>query len=221
MFFNRFWNRSSWVPNPDRKLIVYVGWPLKAPKEWHRAKRYDRDAIELENGESVRPSTVNSRLVVYSNGEIMNAVDVFFPLPQGVEFLETGESPKIALTLNSLEEELGKRTCEVRNSSPRKDSEGNTTYATSICNISEKRIRIDQFAAFIRARGHYVLHTASGGFYSADQFIAWYAVSANGWISPGEKVTDENNYGHGNGVWVFFGQTEDGSRFVAAVELPR
>jgi hypothetical protein len=103
----------------------------------------------------------------------------------------------------------------------RKDSEGKLIYATTLRNLSLQRIRIQRFAGFRRAGQKYVLSTVTGGYYTDDQFIAWYAAPLDGWIPSGGQATDDHNYGSGDGIWAYFGETEDGNHFIATDLLPR
>jgi len=212
---------SSWIPNPDRKLVVYVGWPLKAPKEWQRATSYSPNQLELENGTIAKPGDVQSHLLVYPNNEALGGTNLFYPFPVGVKFLEPKSGPKAPLALDSIQIAYGKTVCKVSHSRFRKDPEGKPIYATTLHNISGQRIRVQKFAGFRAVGQQYVLHTVTGGYYTDEQFIAWYAVSADGWIPAGGEVTDDSNYGRGDGIWAYFGQTEDGNHFIATDRLPR
>jgi hypothetical protein len=219
--FRGFAVDSGWIPNPNRKLVIYVGWPLNAPTEWTRAKSYDSDQLELENGKFVKPGDVRSHLLVYPNNEALGGTNLFSPFPAGVQFLEPKSGPKEPLTLDSVQIEYGKAVCKVIHSRFRKDSEGKLIYATTLQNISGQRIRIQEFAGFRRVGQKYVLHTVTGGYYTDEQFIAWYVSPQDGWISPGGRATDDNNYGSGDGIWAYFGQTEDGNHFIATDPLPK
>jgi hypothetical protein len=219
--FRGFGKDSDWVPDPDRKLAVYIGWPLKAPSEWKKAKAYDRNGLELEDGTFVKPRDVQSHLLVYPNNEAMGGTNLFYPFPANVKFLEPKSGPKEPLSLNSIQLEYGKAVCKVSHSRVREDTEGKPIYATTLRNISGQRIRIQRFAGFRRAGQKYVLHTVTGGYYTEEQFIAWYAAPRDGWIPAGGQVTDENNYGGGDGIWAYFGQTEDGNHFIATDPFPR
>jgi len=52
-------------------------------------------------------------------------------------------------------------------------------------------------------------------YYSGKQFQNWYGVKESGWIDPGETVIDNDNYGGKSGIWIYFGETEDGEEFIA------
>jgi hypothetical protein len=123
---------SSWVPNPDRKLVVYVGWPLKVPREWKKAKNYDSNRLELEDGTFVKAGDVQSHLLVYPNNEALGGNNLFYPFPAGVKFLQPKSGPREPLTLDSVQIAYGKAVCKVSHSRFRKDSEGKLIYATTL-----------------------------------------------------------------------------------------
>ncbi len=219
--FRGFAKDSNWIPQPDRKLVVYVGWPLKTPIEWKKAKNYALDGLELEDGTFVKRGDVQSHLLVYPNNEALGGTNLFYPFPAGVRFLEPKSGPKELLALDSVQIAYGKAVCKVNHSRFRKDSEGKSIYATTLRNLSGQRMRIQEFAGFRRVGHKYILHTVTGGYYTDDQFIAWYAAPRDGWIPAGGQATDDNNYGSGDGIWAYFGQTEDGNHFIATDSLPR
>jgi hypothetical protein len=219
--FRGFSKDSEWVPDPGRKIVVYVGWPLKAPTEWKRAKDYDRNHLELEDGTGVKPGEVRSHLLVYANNEVMGGTNLFAPLPPGLKFLEPKATSKQPLTLEAVQVEFGRAICRVSNGQFRMNSQGQAIYATTLRNISSQPIRILKFAGFRRVGEAYMLNTVTGAYYSADQFIAWYAAPQDGWILPGKEVSDRDNYGGGGGIWAYYGQTEDGNHFIATVQVPK
>src|SRR5258706_1490936 len=212
---------AGWVPNPDRGLVVYVGWPLKAPTEWKKAKTYGANRVELENGTVVDSGDVQSHLLVYPNNEVMGGTNLFYPFPTGVKFLEPKSGPKEPLTLDSVQIQYGKAICKVSHSRFRKDSDGKRVYATTLQNVSGKRIKIQKFAGFRRDGNKYILQTVTGGYYNNEQFIAWYAAPPDGWILPGGKATDDNNYGSGDGIWAYLFKAFFGNYFIATDLLPR
>jgi hypothetical protein len=213
---------STWVPDPSRKLTIYIGWPAQSPSEWRHVKTYDSSRLELEDGTTSSPSEIHSYLLVYPNNEVLGGSNLFYPLPSGLKFLEpeAGVTNR-PLSLDSVSVALGKLTCTASHGHFRKDEQGNRIYATTLKNISLQRIRIQKFAGFSPSGDNYILWTVSRNFYSAEQFQSWYSTGADGWIKPGEEVTDESNYGSGPGIWAYFGETEDGKHFITVVPLPK
>ncbi len=210
----------SWIPDRSRNCSVYIGTPPSAPTSWQKARAFDKKHITLENGSRIRVQDVVAYLVVYPNGEILKSRNIFYPLPDGVRGLEALTTERIYYRFDPIEVDRGNSVCRVTNGDFRQDGQKNI-YRTTLTNLSDQFIRILKFASFVVSSDQqYRLNTVSGDFYSCDQFAAWFA-AADGWIAPGKSVFDDANYGSGNGVWAYFGETESGEKFVATVELPR
>ncbi len=90
-------------------------------------------------------------------------------------------------------------------------------YSTTITNRSTEKIRIDRFGAYIRKGNVLVLHSITGGFFSAQQFQEWYDLDRNGWLEPGRSVTDPNNHSNSGVYWAYTGTTASGRQFTAGV----
>jgi hypothetical protein len=87
-------------------------------------------------------------------------------------------------------------------------------YATSITNRSTEQIRIDKFSTYVRTGKVLVLHSITGGCFSAQQFQEWYDLDRREWLEPGQTVTDPNNHSNLGVYWVYFGTTASGREFV-------
>jgi hypothetical protein len=219
--FRRSAKTSGWVPDPSRRLTIYIGWPLDSPSQWRRVETYDSQKLEFEDGTVSKPAEVRSYLLVYPNNEAMGGRNLFYPFPSGLKFF----GPEAAVTkgpmsFDSAAVALGRSTCTASHNRFRKNEQGKQVYATTLKNISQQRIRIQKFAGFRPSGDKYVLSTVSRNFYSAEQFQSWYSTAADGWIKPGEEVADDSNYGRGRGIWAYFGETEDGKHFITIAPLP-
>ncbi len=89
-------------------------------------------------------------------------------------------------------------------------------YSTRITNRSTEKIRIDRFSTYVRKGKVLVLHSLTGGFFSAQQFQEWYDLDRNRWIEPGQTVIDPNNHSNLGVYWAYFGTTASGREFTAA-----
>lgn len=196
---------------------IYVGWPLDTPTQWEAAVVAD-GSLQI-NGNAIDLAEISSFLIVYPNGEVLDYERLFFPLPDGVTFLEKTEEV-VQDKLNPSTLVAGSSLLEITHgpSASRPGEPG--YYSTSLKNISSVKIRVDKFTAFMNTGNAYVLSTVSGGYFSSEQFIAWYGVPDDGWIQPGQTVSDPNNYGGGDGYWVYFIQTETGDEFSAGTKIP-
>lgn len=92
-------------------------------------------------------------------------------------------------------------------------------YSTSLINLCQKEIRVKKFAGYSQHYGMYVLSTITGGYFTAQNFREWYGLDEDGWIKPGQIVTDQNNYSASKCYWVYFCLTESGKEFVAGAEF--
>jgi hypothetical protein len=202
----------------DRDYRFFIGVPLDAPTEWKQVQSAGQ-TLRL-GGVPVDLDSVTSFLVVYPNGEVLSAEREFFPLPAGVWFVEPVSIPKQdVLDLSILEEGKAFVRISCGRSRSRPDEPGH--YSTSIHNVSDKKLRVTRFAAFTKSGAVFRLNTISGDYFSADEFISWYGAPQDGWIPPETTVTDPNNYGGGNGYWVYYFETEDGKRFAAGARNPQ
>jgi hypothetical protein len=196
----------------------FIGMPLHAPTEWSQADAMGQ-ALFLA-GQQLDLDAVTAFLVVYPNGEILSAGREFFPLPEGVRFVEATANPKQdILDLSVLDEGRTFVTITFGPSASRPSEPG--YYSTTIHNISDQSLRVTRFAAFTKVGQSFRLSTITGDYFSADQFMSWYGAPQDGWIPPGGIVADPNNYGSGDGYWVYYFETEDGRTFAAGARIPK
>lgn len=99
---------------------------------------------------------------------------------------------------------------------PASFKDGKKHYATCLANVSNKRVRVRMFGGFNKASGSYALANYTRQWFTSRDFIDWYGVAGDGWIQPGETVTDPNNWGGSDeGFWAYWCEDEDGQRFIA------
>lgn len=218
--FRWFKWKTNWIPDPSRKLVIYIGWPLGQPTWWRKVESYDSERLQLDDHTLVDPAQVRSHLLVYPNNEVLSGVRLFSPGPPGVRFLESLPGPREPFYLESAQVEFGKSVCKVTHGRFRREG-GRYCYSTTLTNLSVWPIRISRFAAFRPQGKAFVLNTVTGAYFTDEQFVAWYAAPEDGWIPPGGEATDPSNYGGGAGFWAYFGETRDGHDFVATAPLPK
>jgi hypothetical protein len=109
---------------------------------------------------------------------------------------------------------IGNSLLEIAHCSERKHRH-KPYYSTTITNRSPEKIRIDRFGTYLRKGNVLVLHSITGGFFSAQQFQEWYDLGRNGWLEPGRSVTDPNNHSNPGVYWAYTGTTASGRQFVA------
>jgi hypothetical protein len=109
---------------------------------------------------------------------------------------------------------IGNSLLEIAHYSERKHRQ-KPYYSTTITNRSTEKIRIDRFGTYIRKGNVLVLHSITGGFFSAQQFQEWYDLDRNAWLEPGRSVTDPNNHSNPGVYWAYTGTTASGRQFAA------
>ena len=202
----------------ERVYRIYVGIAHDSPREWKQVG-VEGQMLTLA-GENLELEDITAFLVVYPNGEVLDTEQPFFPLPEGVRFIEPKTHTRIDI-LNPSELDEGQTFVKISfGPSASRQNEPNR-YSTTIHNISNCKIRVQRFAAFKKSGSAYRLNTISGDYFSADEFINWYHAPKDGWILPGESVTDPNSYGGGNGYWVCYVEMEDGNEFAAGIRIPQ
>jgi hypothetical protein len=202
-------DRFSYYLRNEPTLVCYVAHVTDGEWIW---KRVESDA-EVEN-ESIR-----GYLVTYNSGELVDHFRARGVLPDGVHFMEgpeytdNGERFSKRLVDNSMVE-------FAHGPSPAWDSEP-TYYSTTMKNVSSERLRVTKFVGLWR-RFRFMPYSDDGsGYYSPRQFSEWFRVpDRDGWIAPGESVTDPENWSEGAGIWAFFLETDSGRRFIATVPMP-
>lgn len=206
-------------------LHIYVGYPLHKPVKWVKVLPTGEDKLDLGIHGKVKAKNVKRFLVTYLNGEVLYSPRLprsLYPLPDGAYFLERHQNPSPPLLPNQSHIAEGQQYIKISHGKSKSQSRNPRYYSTSLQNISGKKIRVTRFAAFTEKDGQYVLSTVSGEYFTDRQFQEWYGVEADGWIQPGETVTDWENYGGRSGqrIWAYFCEDEDGKEFIAAAAYP-
>jgi hypothetical protein len=200
-----------------RDYLIYVGTPLDSPVEWKLAE-VEGQILSL-SGARTEIEDLTAFLVVYANGQVLQAERPFFPLPEGVGFFEErAEQRRDLLDLSELAE--GEAFVKVSYGESASHPNDRSQYSTTIRNNSDTKLRVLKFGAFTKSADGYRLSTVSGDFFSDDEFISWYGAAKDGWITPGQTVMDPDNYGGGDGYWVYYFETESGKKFVAGGRIP-
>jgi hypothetical protein len=117
---------------------------------------------------------------------------------------------------------VGKRFIAIEYGHSLKKEAGRVYYSTTLKNVSNVPVKITRFGAFKPdGEGAWTLHTVTGSYFSAHDFVQWYSQPGE-WMAPGQSVCDEANYGHPPALWVYYGESETGEAFVAGavIELP-
>ncbi|MEM1354596.1 MAG: hypothetical protein AAGC44_03455 [Planctomycetota bacterium] len=179
------------------------------------------DQWHLVEAASINPETLNrssAGLVCYPNGEVICKFGQIYKLPPGVSYLIEPRKNDDKLRYTKRLVRNGEKGALVIHSPPRTQT-SESSYSTTITNQSRNKIRVTKFGPF--AKGLFgIKKDPVEGYYDSIQFCNWFRVSdPEGWINPGESVCDPDNYGSGDGVWVYFFENEFGDRFISTAPL--
>jgi len=201
----------------NRKYQIFIGYPLANPREWIRILNFNQTELSGKNGEKFSLDDVSSFIVTYPSGEIIDGELVLEPLPIGLFYIQSQERRKAEILIPT-NLEAGNKLLKVIHKEVTERRKG--YYSTTLTNLSSEKIRVKKFAGYGYRSGIYILNTITGGYFSQQHFQEWYGVDEDGWLKPGQMVTDPNNYGGRNGYWVYFCVTQSGEEFVAGALFP-
>ncbi len=202
----------------DRQYLVYVGVPCSQPTQWVRVQRIEGTEVVCDNEERHPLNEVQSWIVAYPNGEILERVNAFGPLPEGLGGVESGTvlNPDALRTADLAE---GAGFVVVNHGQKRRSPAGKFVYATSLTNVGAEPVQILKFAGYAMVDGQWQVHTVSGSYYTGEQFRAWYGLGETEWVEPGQTVSDPDNYGGPKAIWAYFCRTKSGRKFVTGAEV--
>jgi hypothetical protein len=196
----------------------FVGIPLAHPRGWDQVFALETDTLAAANLRGYRIENVRSWLVAYSEtGEILDAENLFEPLPPGVNFIMSGKLPLPKFSDADLQH--GRTLIRIQFSRSSTHPKTANYYCTSLTNISTSKLRCHSFGAYRITRDGFKLFTVTGTLFSASQFEDWYGVRRGGWIEPGETVSDPNNYGR-DCIWVYHCETNQNVKFHVGDKCP-
>ncbi|HDZ22347.1 hypothetical protein LCGC14_0203950 [marine sediment metagenome] len=202
----------------DREYLVFIGVPPSHPSRWTRVIRLDGDDLVDVHDHRYVLGDVSAAIVAYPNGEILEEVRAFRPFPDGIDYIQDAlETIRDVLDVDQLS--TGRDYVKVEHTDYRSAEDGRLVYLTTVTNIGSERIRVLKLGGYLLIDGEWTLHTITGGYFTAEQFRSWYAVEGDGWISPGETVSDPDNFGNRGALWAYFCETESGVRFVAGAKV--
>ncbi len=197
----------------NRNYQIFIGYPLANPREWIKILNFNQTELSGKSGEKFSLEDVSSFIITYPTGEILDGQLVFDPLPIGVFYIQSSEIRKAEILIPTNLEAGNKLLKVIHEKKVPERRKG--YYSTTLINLYTEKIRVKKFAGYGQRSGIYVLNTITGGYFSEQHFQEWYGVDEDGWLKPGQMVTDPNNYGGGNSYWVYFCVTESGKEFVA------
>ncbi len=202
--------------NCGRKYRFLIGEPVKKPAQWLEVNRTDGENLFVDD-DSYNYRHIQSFVVAYPNGEILDYESVFAPFINGIHSPVIARKPTMhTIRLSNLED--GNKLINVEHSPSTFASRDKPYYLTVVENISDRKIKVEHFGAYTLFGEEYMLNTISNTFFTADEFINWYDQQGE-WIPPGQTVSDPQNYGS-QCLWVYYCITEDGDTFACGSICP-
>ncbi len=197
---------------------IFVGIPLAQPRGWDQVLSLEMDTLAAANLQVYRIEDVRSWVVAYpDSGEIVDAENLFAPLPVGVCSIKGETLPLPKFTSNDLES--GRTFVKIQHGTSPTHAKNSAYYSTSLTNISSGKLRCNSFGGYRNTKESFKLFTVTSTLFSASQFEEWYGVRRGGWIKPGETVCDPSNHGHGC-VWIYHCETDQNNQFHVGKECP-
>jgi hypothetical protein len=211
-----FWLELSFYLQSLDRYRVHVSDSDTMPVTWHRVTAFSEDRLRTDDGLTLALESVRRFAVTYPNHVLTTLVpDDSQPLPPGARFQPEGEPPDPEPLWES-QLEAGRFHVRIDFSASGPKPHDPNHFTTTFTNFGARRVRVLRFGAYRKTRQGYVLHTITGTLFTGEDFVSWYAAPADGWIAPGQSVSDPANYGAPSTLWAWFCETEDGDRFIAS-----
>lgn len=192
---------------------LYVGVPLESPTRWARVVEAAERGLRMEGGGECFLTEVRAFLVAYPNGQVLERTALGVSgLPPGICFPLSRPTQRTDI-ITLLDLKPGNQFVTVLHDRCRLHPGERHYHSTTLKNISSQRIRILRFGGYTKTSAGWKLDTITHDFFTAEEFRAWYGAAE--WIEPDASVCDPNNYGGFPALWAYFGEAEDGTRFVA------
>ncbi len=197
---------------------IFVGVPLSSPTKWAEVTRINGDSLVVKGHGTVLIPDIKAFIVAYPNGQLVDGNTRGLPLPKGFTGLSPSAIPdRDILQLSDLK--IGKQFLKIKYGKSPSHPNDRSHYSTSLVNITNERIKVNRFAAYIKTNRGWRLSTITKKFFSAQEFQEWYGLGSNPWIMPMQAVGDPNNYGAPPILWAYYCETESGKQFIAGAIL--
>jgi hypothetical protein len=192
---------------------VYVSDDEAKPVKWLRVTGFEGGVIQARNGESLGRASVRRYAVTYPSGVLVTVKPAHLsPLPSGAHFQPTDAPTSEVLRDSDLDTGRAYVRIDFAASGPKPHDPNHFTMTFS--NISHRRVRVLRFGGYQKEGDVYRVSTFTEALFNSDDFINWYAAPADGWIAPGQSVSDPTSYG--GGLWAYHCETEDHLTFIAS-----
>jgi len=186
---------------------------------WLTVTAVDEERVTLADGTQVPTDAVESFVVAYPGGRIIDAHAPFEPLPPGLYFPQpTPALEEDSLLLEDLAAGRDWLALDFREAVFPDPIEGR--WHIRVTNIGPEAIRVVSFGVYTCDGVECVLATESGTAYDAEEFLEWFGREEAPWLEPGESALDPNGFGTEGQAWAFYFETRGGADLVAGALVP-
>ena len=158
----------------------------------------------------IKKARLKNFCVCYSSGEILEIYSNVEKIPAGAHWIEDNRNEGLGFGEIAIDEvDLSQSEIEITNK-PSKNPSG-ADYETTVTNKTSENLFPIAFGGYQKYEeaGKFVLDNVVDNAYSSAQFKSWYGLKRD-FLASGESVSDPNNYGDGDGYWIFVFKSESG-----------
>ena len=158
----------------------------------------------------IKKSRIKNFCVCYPSGEICEIYSNVEKIPSDAHWIEDNRNEGLGFEEIAIDEvDLSQLEIEITNK-PSKNPSG-ADYETTVTNKTGENLYPIAFGGYQKyeEKSAFVLDNVVDNAYSAEQFKSWYGLKRD-FLASGESVSDPNNYGDGDGYWIFVFKTESG-----------
>jgi len=165
---------------------------------------------KIRSKSEIKTARLKNFCVCYSSGEILEIYSNVEKIPSDAHWIEDNRNEGLGFEEIAFDEvDLSQKEIEITNKVSKNPS--GVYYETTITNKTGENIYPIAFGGYQKyeEKGAFVLDNVVDNAYSAEQFKSWYGLKRD-FLASGESVSDPNNYGDGDGYWIFVFKTESG-----------
>ncbi len=204
ILFKTLEKRIKYFHSNNRNYQYFV--VIRKTNVWQIVEKIDSEFI-IVNNKQYKYNSIESLIVAYANGEILDYSGEYYALPSIVSFIKENDSNDDLKISNSLVELNSKEIIfKHRFNANHPDK---SFYITEITNNSSMDIKVISFAGYEKVDNEFIISTVTGKIYTSEQFVHWYGCDHD-FIEVNQKVCDFNNYGC-PAYWIFKVEFKDKS----------
>ena len=191
----------------NRNYSIFISEHISDKRNSDWKKIVDKsDRFFITDKGKVKKTNIKKYCVLYPSGEILNISHNLLNIPEGAYWVEDND----ILDFKELSEsEVALNSNDVLINMKKSKYPQSGYFITEIKNNLNIKIFPIAFGGYIKRDEKYILDNVINTVYSDIQFKNWYNCK-NEYLSPGEIVSDPNNYGDNDCYWIYIFKTESG-----------